>query len=294
MRANRKLIVNADDFGLSRAVSDGIIWAARHGIVTSTSFLANMAASDYALQEVGSLDEMPSVGIHFNLSQGRPLCNLSDVRTLVDSSGCFLSPEKVFRKALKFGYRLSEIRTEFEAQCQFMVDRGFQPTHADLHHFPFPQVFQAALGTARKFGIRSFRTYRNRLFVDSSLGHRLDLRMKCAIGNIRLLPKRSYYRALNSLASSVFGLKTADRRLSEARMMTDPTLSRMGLVKRLFANCPVGTNEWVCHPGFSDPDSPDDEFMRAVRASDLEIVCSEDLPELLRKCGIKLVSHSVA
>lgn len=290
-RNERMLIVNADDIGLSREVTDGIIWAIRHGIVTSTSFMANMPDSEYALEQLRGLEAMPSVGIHFNLSQGRPLSGASAVTTLVDESGNFLAPAKVFRKAVRFGYRTSEIRNEFEAQCRFMIERGFEPTHADLHHFPFPQVVKAAMATASRFGIRSFRTYRNRLFVDSGLPRRFDLRLKCSVGNVRLLPKRVYYSTLNSLAALVFGLNTPDSRLSEARMLTDRSLNRLQTIQRLFANCPVGVNEWVCHPGFSSKQSNEDDPMNSVRESDLEIVCSADLPEVLRRNDVRLTRH---
>lgn len=289
--AGRKLIVNADDFGLSRGVTDGIIHAVRHGIVTSTSLLANMPASDYALARLRSLKLPTSVGIHFNLSQGRPLSKPEDVRTLVDSDGRFLGPQRVFQKALRFDFRQSEIHRELEAQCQFMLDRGFEPTHADLHHFPFPQVVAAAMSAARKMGIRRFRSYRNRVFVDQRLAGRRDLQLKCLFGNLRLLPKRCFYVALNRLASSWFGLQSPDIRLSEVRMITDPSVARHQAIQRMFACCPQGISEWVCHPGFPDRASDDDEAMALTRTADLEIVCSEETTQAIRGCGLELTSY---
>lgn len=68
----RLLIVNADDFGLSKGQNYGIIEACRNGIVTSTTALVNGQAIDHAVQL--SRDE-PSlaIGMHFVLTMGKPL-----------------------------------------------------------------------------------------------------------------------------------------------------------------------------------------------------------------------------
>src|SRR3989338_7004602 len=68
----RRLIVNADDFGESHEVNDGIIEAHKNGIVTSTSILTNMSGFDHALtcmRETPTLD----VGIHLNMHRGTPI-----------------------------------------------------------------------------------------------------------------------------------------------------------------------------------------------------------------------------
>ena len=67
----RRLIVNADDFGLTPGVSTGILSAHRHGIVSSTTLLATAAIDGEQLAELR--DSSVGVGIHVNLTLGRPL-----------------------------------------------------------------------------------------------------------------------------------------------------------------------------------------------------------------------------
>ena len=68
----RVLIVNADDFGLSKGQNYGIIEACRNGVVTSTTALVNGAAIDHAAQLSRSTPEL-AVGMHFVLTLGEPL-----------------------------------------------------------------------------------------------------------------------------------------------------------------------------------------------------------------------------
>src|SRR4030043_336716 len=86
----KMLIVNADDFGMSEEISDGIITAHLEGIVTSTSLMVNMPDAKRAVrlaQQTPSLD----VGMHLNMTEGHPVLPPEKVPTLVNNTGEFLS-----------------------------------------------------------------------------------------------------------------------------------------------------------------------------------------------------------
>ena len=86
----RRLIVNADDFGLTRGVSAGILGAARHGIVTSTTLLVTARLPD---EELAALhDSGLGVGVHVNLTLGRALTGRS---SLTDADGSFVRDARV-------------------------------------------------------------------------------------------------------------------------------------------------------------------------------------------------------
>jgi predicted glycoside hydrolase/deacetylase ChbG (UPF0249 family) len=98
-----RLIVNADDFGLTAGVSDGIVEAHSRGIVTSTSLMVDAPAAEHA---VGQAREHPrlSIGLHF-----------------VDDSPALDEPGQAAR--------------EFARQLErFRVLMGREPTHVDSHH----------------------------------------------------------------------------------------------------------------------------------------------------------------
>ena len=70
--AEKRVIVNADDFGFSAGISAGIIRAHREGIVTSTTVVANMPAAEQAVEMLADAPRM-GVGVHLNACQGLPL-----------------------------------------------------------------------------------------------------------------------------------------------------------------------------------------------------------------------------
>ena len=83
-----RLIINADDLGMSRGITDGILVAHRYGFLTSTSLLVNMAASEYAVERVASAPKL-GVGVHLNICQGRPISPAREVPSLVNADGTF-------------------------------------------------------------------------------------------------------------------------------------------------------------------------------------------------------------
>ena len=92
-----KLIINADDLGMSRGITDGILVAHRYGFLTSASLLVNMAASEYAVERVASAPKL-GVGVHLNICQGKPISPAREVPSLVDADGNFHSARQMIRK----------------------------------------------------------------------------------------------------------------------------------------------------------------------------------------------------
>ena len=122
----RRLIVNADDFGLTPGVSGGILSAHRHGIVTSTTLLVTAAIDPEQLAALR--DSGLGVGIHVNLTLGRPL---SGGRSLVDADGRFVRDAQ--HAAARAEAR--DVEREVNAQIEkfaFLMRRA--PTHLDTHH----------------------------------------------------------------------------------------------------------------------------------------------------------------
>jgi predicted glycoside hydrolase/deacetylase ChbG (UPF0249 family) len=143
----RRLIVNADDWGLSRGVSEGILAAHRHGIVSSTTVLVT---ADLDREQVARLrDSGLGVGLHVNLTLGAPLTR---GRSLVDGDGRFV------RDARRAAARVSaaDVRAEVEAQiARFESALKRRPTHLDSHHHVglHPPVRDVVLAVARELDV---------------------------------------------------------------------------------------------------------------------------------------------
>jgi predicted glycoside hydrolase/deacetylase ChbG (UPF0249 family) len=140
----RRLIVNADDFGLNDAATDGIAECFLRGTVTSTTLMVNAPAAGRAAQFAADHSKL-GVGLHFNLTWGRPLSARQDVPALVDANGQFWE-RSLLSKRLLFGkVPRSQIEIELNAQLVRVKELGIQPTHVDSHQHvhAFPVVFHA-------------------------------------------------------------------------------------------------------------------------------------------------------
>ncbi|EHG7612964.1 TPA: chitin disaccharide deacetylase [Citrobacter sedlakii] len=145
----RVLIVNADDFGLSKGQNYGIIEACRHGVVTSTTALVNGEAIEHAAQ---LSREHPSlaVGMHFVLTLGAPLTRMPGL-TREGRLGKW-----IWQMAEEDTLPLDEIARELECQYQRFIDLfGREPTHLDSHHHVhmFPQIFPVVARFAAERGV---------------------------------------------------------------------------------------------------------------------------------------------
>src|SRR5262249_36864205 len=152
-----RLVLHADDFGLSPAVSDGIVVAFTHGLLTSTSVLANGPDFERALQRwdrllaIQQAGDLPSqtvraalgdsavpldFGVHLNLTQGRPLTGRSYPAQLLDGEGHFAGIGRTFGALLVSGscYRRA-IRDELAAQIERVVAARADVTHLNGHQY---------------------------------------------------------------------------------------------------------------------------------------------------------------
>src|SRR5690349_464161 len=129
----RYLIVNADDFGMTSGVNRAVIEAHTHGIVTSTTLMANMPAFDDAVRLAKAHPNL-GVGLHFNVTQGRPVAEAARVRSLLDERGEFFGTSTaILRRALAGRVRWQEVEIEFCAQVEKVLNAGLKLTHVDSH-----------------------------------------------------------------------------------------------------------------------------------------------------------------
>ncbi|MDC2866145.1 chitin disaccharide deacetylase [Bacillus sp. BP-3] len=122
-----QLIVNADDFGLTRGVNYGIIDAHVNGLVNSATMMMNMPGAEHAVQLARRYKTL-GVGVHLVLTAGKPL--LSDVPSLVKEDGSFHSQSTV-REGRINPY---DAEREWTAQIEKFLSYGLTPTHLDSHH----------------------------------------------------------------------------------------------------------------------------------------------------------------
>src|SRR6185503_13650054 len=124
----RELIVNADDFGLTRRVTQGILDAHRDGIVTSTTLLANGGAFGDAVSMSRRAPQL-GIGVHLNLSEGAPVSRPFNIPSLVDAQGTLhLTPGLLGAGILQHKVSLSDVERELHAQIEKVLRAGISPT----------------------------------------------------------------------------------------------------------------------------------------------------------------------
>ena len=109
----KKLIINADDFGYSRAVTYGILDSYKTGILTSTTMMMNTEATEHAAETAKENPEL-GVGVHLVLTFGKPLLNTH--KTIVDEGGNFRKLS-IYENG-NFEIDLEEVYKEWRAQIE--------------------------------------------------------------------------------------------------------------------------------------------------------------------------------
>jgi chitin disaccharide deacetylase len=284
MRLTR-LIVNADDFGLSRGISDGIFAAHTCGIVTSASLMANQPASDYAIT---LRERMPGlgVGVHLNLCAGKPVMPARDIPTLVDRAGNFLPPAVLFRKLWRFQVADTEIQAEFQAQIRWLKGRGIAPTHADshLHVHLYPAALRPFIHAARAEGIRCVRAPRCTVWPAAGPAggpHEGQLARRLAVSayrsSLQLMALREF-----TMPHSRVSFRSTDRRDRKA-------IGRSWLTA--LDHLPPGTFELACHPGMAELGFSETDRIATQREEELRWLMCREIREAIERNSVQLVRY---
>ncbi len=144
-----KLILNADDFGLSPSINRGIIECIDEGLITSTTMMMNTPYTDEAIA-LAKEHNLKNVGIHLNLTYGKSVLPASEVPSLVDDQG-------VFHYVCMLGYytQYLDAKKELRAQIEKFLASGLTPTHIDHHHYfnEIPNILKAYHELAKEYNL---------------------------------------------------------------------------------------------------------------------------------------------
>jgi hopanoid biosynthesis associated protein HpnK len=248
----RYLIVNADDFGLTEAVNRGIVRAHYDGIVTSTTLMATGTAFDNAVAISRSVPDL-GVGVHLNLTTGRPVSPAQNIPTLVDGNGRLRwTPACLLRAVMSRQVSLAEIETELRRQIRKVCDAGIRPTHLDGHKHVhlMPGVSDIVIRLAGEFSIPAVRCPIEiapdlTSFLRDARSAKTAAIKQCLV-----------WRAVSGFARRV-APKLAKAGLlfpSHFHGLSQTGFLRLRSVMDILAGLPEGVSELMCHPGYVDVD----------------------------------------
>lgn len=148
----KKLIINADDFGLTKRISDAIIEVYKAGNLSSTTLMINMPGTDYAIGLAKENSEL-GIGLHFNITEGKSMIGDSSV---TNREGSFIGKIPINKKVSLSKVNLDDIETELLAQYEYLEQSGIPITHIDSHqHIHMnPKVFPLVADFAKSKGVK--------------------------------------------------------------------------------------------------------------------------------------------
>jgi hopanoid biosynthesis associated protein HpnK len=241
-----RLILNADDFGLTAGVNRAVAELHRAGALTSATLMARAAATDEAIAIARSTPTL-GVGCHVVLVDGEPVLPARELPTLGDQrTGRFHPTLGGFLERLLTGrIRSREIEAETAAQIALLQSKGVALTHIDTHKHVhiFPAVLRPVLRAARAAGIRAVRNPFEPAWSQRATPHAPWLR------RAEVSLSRLWEPAFRRIVAEE-GFVTTDGTLG---VLATGTLDAATLAA-LLRNLPAGTWELVTHPGYNDAD----------------------------------------
>lgn len=283
----KELILNADDFGLTKGVNDGILRAFRDGVLTSATLMANAPAFDDAVRCAGANPKL-GVGCHLVLAGGAPVAEPKDIPSLVDKHGRLPASLGRFVARVSAGaIRAEDIERELRAQIQKIRAAGVEPTHVDTHKHTHahPRVMRVLAKVAQELGITRVRKpaeYLSDSWAQMCSESGASVKQFAAVAAVRVLST-----GFHSIAKK-HGLLSPDTFLGVAATGQLGPDALCDLIDTL----DEGRTEIMLHPGVCDEDlERTGSRLQRQRQLELDGLLSPQVRRAIEHHGIRLISY---
>lgn len=257
----KRLIVNADDFGLSGHTVEWTIKGFECGALTSATIMAGMPATDKAVEYAKSHPQF-SFGVHFYLVDEVPMCNPSKIPSMIDpKTGKLWVTRQFILRNFAGLIKVEDLKREMRAQYLAIKSAGVPISHVDGHghNHRLPQSIKALAELKDELGFSKVRRCQDLSVVGSKLG---------------LLSRVINGPMQKRLGQSGFSM--TDHFLMNAGHSTDPKWFSKAL-----GSLPERVTEIGVHPG-------SDEEWRKIDTED----CFENCCGLCEKHGIERITYN--
>ena len=265
---HKYLIINADDFGVDRPTTDGIIDSHLRGVVTSTSAMTNCDDFNYAMDQLRGLTTL-KCGVHLNFYQGVPVLPPELVSSLICQKSGRFSPD------IHASGQIDpiQLKAEFRAQIEKFRASGVEPTHLDNHR---PEIylnyalFKVVLELAVEFNLP--------IRMPFDLAFTKGDQTLCRLSGAPWEKVQSLGRLIR-LDLVREGIRVPDYFIYSFTAGTRTEESLIEIIRRL----PIGISEICTHPGFRGD----------RQTTELNVLKSQVIREEIRRQDIQLVSFDV-
>jgi len=278
---DRRLIINADDFGLCTGINRAVEQAHRDGVLTSATIMANMPAAEEAAAIARKLPGL-GAGVHLNLTEGAAISKEGSVKCLVNSKGNFAMKPYMLSGLSMVSHKIRKaIRAELSSQIQWVIDKGIRPTHLDSHkHIHcFAAIFTIVCDLARRFNISAIRWAFEPKYVTKAPW---PLTSKQARNNAAIVRTMAW---INSKQRPYF-IRTGGL-LGLAHIgKTD-----VNFFRAVSLYCKTEVIEVMTHPGNDEGLSAKETGMVKQRQDELKTLCDERTKRYLKEANIRLIHY---
>lgn len=247
------LLINGDDFGLSKGVSEGIIKCLKEGIMGDTSAMANMPFFEEAIKLAfdSGINEM---GIHLNFTCGRPVSEISEVKSICDENGNFYRKPNLIPKDVS----IIEAEKEIRAQIEKFKRTGMKINHIDSHH-------------------HFYAFNKDILNLVVNIADELGVPMRCPFNEDKYILEKKGIVCPDYFDNSFY--------LNNISL--DYLKERLDYLKDKY-----NTVEFMAHPSNNGEELKNISSYNTIREKELEILTSDEMKEYLLKNNIKVISFS--
>jgi predicted glycoside hydrolase/deacetylase ChbG (UPF0249 family) len=258
-----RLVVTADDLGLSRAVTKGVLESHRRGVVRSTSLLVTFPYSEEAAAQALAEQDL-EVGIHLDLVGGWPCSDPAAIPTLCDAEGRFFKLPELTRRVFTGRVRAADLATELRAQVERARTWGVPALAWDSHRHVhlMPPVARVVGALAKELGARWVRRGRAPRATLSAKAMALHVSSIASELALRRTPGNDWF----------LDLTAAKPRLDA------PAVALLAMR--------TGVGELAAHPGYVDDDLRRADSLVEERGYDLELLTDSLLQEALGRDGV--------
>ncbi|HEV7594717.1 MAG TPA: ChbG/HpnK family deacetylase [Gemmatimonadaceae bacterium] len=270
---DRRLIVNADDFGLSRAVTTGILEAAEAGAVTSASMIANLDDFEETCARARNFGRLP-LGLHLNFTLGRPL---TAARSLTSKEGDFYGLTTLIKRASLGMVDSADVTRECAAQLDRIGSAGIAVTHMDSHRHihVHPALSGPVRQTATTRGVHAIRAPLEPITTN--------------IGDWRATTKKLALSLTSRLGAAIPPVRGPDHFYGISLQGGKSFASRLF---RLIPRLPSGTSEIMTHPGRNDSSLLALDPYSWQREAELVVLLSQQFRDVLDRQRITLTNFA--
>lgn len=278
----KKFILNADDFGLSKALNRAVSEGYQSGLLKSASLTANGVAFDEAVNVIIPQCKDLGVGIHLNIIEGKSLC--TDVDTLTDSEGNF---NNSYVQLLLKSYNpkekefLPQVEREFRRQIEKIMSKT-KVTHIDshVHIHSIPKIFDLVCRLAQEYGIKQVRTQFEKPYIVPDIKKHLTLKYPVNLVKVCLL---NFFTIFNEATAHKYELNTNDYLIGVTyTSMMDALTVSYGVSAIKYDNVTV---EALIHPCRYEDGTIDNHF------DEYMITKNKKLKEKIEKLGFEITNY---